>query len=66
MKKYDIFYAGAEKVTTIQATCISKACKNFMETLKNSAKYELRSKAYASIRYADNFSVCSDFVVVEK
>lgn len=66
MKKYDVFYAGGEKATTIQATCITKACKEFIGTLEKPAKYKLDSKVYASIRYVDNFSICSDFVVMEK
>lgn len=65
MKKYDVYYSGGEKIKTIQATCITNACKEFIETLEKPANYKLNSKDYASIIYADNFSICSDFVVVK-
>lgn len=64
MKKYDVYYAGGEKITTIYSTCISKACKSFIETLSKPAKYTINSKELADIRYTDNFSICSDFVVM--
>ncbi len=65
MKKYDVYIAGGENLTTIRSTCISKACKLFIETLEKTAKYSLESKEYASIRYIDNHSICSDFVIME-
>lgn len=64
MKKYDVYYAGGERITTVYATCISKACKSFMETLNKQAKYTLESKEYASIRYNNNYTICSDFVIM--
>lgn len=64
MKKCDVYISGGEKFTAINSTCISKACKSFIETLEKSAKYTLESKEYASIRYSDNYSICSDFVVM--
>lgn len=64
MKKYNIYCAGGEKITTVKATCISKACKAFMATLNKEAKYELDNKEYASIKYTDNFTICSDYVVI--
>lgn len=64
MRKYDIYYAGSEKITTVKATCISKACKSFIDTLSKEAKYELDNKEYASIRYTDNYTICSDYVVM--
>lgn len=64
MKKYDIYYAGGEKITTIYSTCVSKACKSFIETLRKPAKYTIDNKELAGIRYTDNFSICSNFVVM--
>ena len=64
MKKYDIYISGSEKIATVKATCISKACKNFIETLGRKATYTLVNTDYATIRYTDNFSVCSNYVVM--
>ncbi len=65
MKKYDVYVSGGEKITEIYSACISKACKSFVETLEKSAKYALKSKEYATIRYDDNHSVCNDFLIME-
>lgn len=65
MKKYDVYFAGGTKIKTIEATCISKACKAFIAELSKKSTYELCGRSYASIRYKDNYSVCSDFVVME-
>ena len=65
MKKYDVYFAGGTKIKIVEATCISKACKSFIAELLKEAKYELRGRSCASIRYKDNYSVCSDFVVME-
>ncbi len=65
MKRYDIYFAGGEKATTIFASCITKACKSFIETLEKEAVYKLNGKEYASIRYRDNHTICNDFVVME-
>jgi hypothetical protein len=65
MKKYDVYIAGGEKIESICATCITKACKSFIETLDKQAKYTLQGKEYASIRCVDNYSICSDFVIMQ-
>lgn len=65
MKKYDVYFAGGTKIKTIEATCISKACKEIIAELSKKATYELCGRSYASIRYKDNYSVGSDFVVME-
>ena len=65
MKRYDIYFAGGEKATTIFASCITKACKSFIETLEKEAVYKLNGKDYASIRYKSNHSICNDFVVMK-
>ena len=65
MKRYDIYISGSERILTIYSTCISKACKSFIGTLKKPAKYTLQSKQYASIRYTDNYTILSDYVVME-
>lgn len=65
MKRYDIYISGGERIFTIYSTCISKACKSFIGTLKKPAKYTLQSKEYASISYTDNYTISSNFVVME-
>ena len=65
MKRYDIYISGSERILTIYSTCISKACKSSINTLKKPAKYTLQSKQYASIRYTDNYRILSDYVVME-
>ena len=65
IKTYAIYKAGSTQVGTICATCITKAVKQFIETLENPASFELSSKAQASIRYIDNYNVMGDFVAVE-
>lgn len=64
-KRYDIFIVGSVKTDTIYASCISKAAKQFIETLEKEAKYTLCGKQYASIRFNDNYSICSDYVIIE-
>ncbi len=66
MKKYDVYVSGGEKFTEIYSTCISKACKSFVETLKKPAKYALESKEYATIKYTDTHSICNDFLIMEQ
>lgn len=65
MKKYDVYFAGGTKIKTIEATCISKACKAIIAELEKEAKCELFGCSYASIRYKDNYSISSDFVVMK-
>lgn len=65
MKKYNVYIAGGEKISEIYSSCITKACKSFIETLKKPAKYELYSREMASIRYTDNFTMTGNFVVIE-
>ena len=66
IKTYDVYIAGSEKIDTVHATCITKACKKFMETLEKQAKYKRVTSDYATISYIDNYSICSDFVVMEQ
>lgn len=65
MKRYDIYFAGGEKIATIFGSSIGKACESFIKTLKKEARYKIDSRDYASIRYRDNYSICDDFVVLE-
>lgn len=65
MKKYNVYFAGGEKIKTISATCITKACKAVIAELGKEAKYELYNRSFANIRCKDNHSICSDFVVTE-
>lgn len=66
MKRYNVYIAGSTKIDTVQATCITKACKRFIETLEKAARYELDSREQARIRYTDNYSICSNFVIIEQ
>ena len=66
MKKYDVYIAGSTKIDTVEATCITKACKKFMETLEKQSKYKRVTSDWATISYSDNHSICSDFVVMEQ
>ena len=66
IKKYDVFISGGEKIGTVLATCITRACKGFIGTLDKEAKYELYSKCHASVRYVDNFTICGDYVIMEQ
>lgn len=66
MNKYEIAIAGSVTVGTVYATCISKACKSFIETLEKEAEYNLITREHATIRYTDNYSICSDFVVMKR
>lgn len=66
MKKYDVYVSGSTKVSEIHATCITKACKQFISNLDKPCKYELYNKVHATIRYYDNHSIYSNFVIMEK
>ena len=65
MKRYDVYISGGEKINSVYSSCISNACKSFIETLKKPAKYTLQSKEYASIRHTDNYTIQSDYVVMK-
>lgn len=65
MKSYDVFRAGSIKCGTVYASCITKACKSYMETLDRPVKCELRNRESASIRYLDNYTICSDYIIME-
>lgn len=64
-KRYDVYYAGGAKITSIYASCISNACKQFIENKNLKAKFLLDSKQQAKIRNAENYSFMSDYVVTE-
>ena len=67
IRKYEVYHAGSTTTgTIISETCITKAIKRFSQTLSRPAKYFLYNKSVAAIRYADNHSIDSDFVVLEK
>ena len=63
MKTYEIYESGSKRVGTINATTITKAAKQFISTLEKKAKYNLHSREVCSIRYSDNRSVMSNFIV---
>lgn len=66
MKSYGIFYAGGSKITTVKAGCITKACKAFMEQFNKSYRIKKYSCDYATISFYDNYSICSDYVVISE
>lgn len=65
MKNYHVFEAGGAQIDKVRETCITKAVKKFASTLNRPVKYELYSKAQASVRYADNRSITGNFVIYE-
>ncbi len=64
-KMYAVSYAGGERITTVASTCISKACKTFMYDYNVDGKITLDSREQARIRYLNNDSIMSDFVLIE-
>lgn len=66
MKTYNIFKPGSTQIGKIKATCITKAVKIFINGLEKPAKYELNGHQYASIRFLDNYTICSDFIIMEE
>ena len=64
-KNYDIYYSGSAKITSVCASCISKACKKFIDSNSLNAKYSLDSDQQAKIRCSGNYSIASDYVVIE-
>lgn len=64
-KLYTVYEAGGGKVCTIFASCITKATKRFITTLDQPAKYELMNRFHATVRYNNNHTISSDFVITE-
>lgn len=64
-KTYDIYIAGSTKIDTVHTTCISKACKTFIERIEKKASYKVITKEYATITCDDHHGIGSDFVVME-
>ena len=65
MKPYKVFDSGSAQIATINATCITKAVKQFVATLDKQTSYSLQSSQQASISYSDSYSAMSDFVIYE-
>ncbi|WP_088187530.1 hypothetical protein [Desulfosporosinus sp. FKA] len=65
IKQYKVFKAGSTQIGTLYDTCITKAAKQFIDTLGKPANYQLFSKEQASVRYNDNYNAMSDFVIYE-
>lgn len=53
-----------KKIITIYATCISKACKDFVSTLDGKAGYKIDGMDSATIKYSDNHSIYGDFIIM--
>ena len=51
MKRYDIYISGSERICTIYSTCISKACKSFIGTLKKPDGKDNKSEERCSSGY---------------
>lgn len=64
-KKYSVAYAGGVDISVIYATCITSACKKFISTLEEKAKYSLYSKTQGHIRLESTLGVYSDFVIIQ-
>jgi hypothetical protein len=64
-KLYKVFEAGGSQLTTLHATCITKAIKRFITTIEEPVSYELQSKQQAVIRYKGSRLATSDFVIYE-
>lgn len=64
LKSYVVYAAGSEKVTTILETSIYEACVKFIQMLDKNAAYKVEQKDFAIIRYNNNSSICSDFMVM--
>ena len=62
IKKGLVFEAECGKLSDSFDT---KTCKSFIQTLDKQAKYTLQGKEYATISYTDNYSICSDFVILQ-
>jgi len=65
LKTYNVYRSGGTKVATIKATCISKASKQFIDTLDKKAKYKTEDAYMSEIRYTDNYTIMSDFIVMQ-
>ena len=65
MKRYDVYISGGEKINSVYSSCISNACESFIRTLENPARYTLQSKEYASIRFTDNYTISSDYLIIK-
>nr|DAE94827.1 MAG TPA: hypothetical protein [Caudoviricetes sp.] len=66
MKNYNVYYSGGSKITTVKASCVIKACKAFMEQFNKPYKIEKYGYDYVAIRFCDNYSICSDYVVISE
>lgn len=53
-------------MTIVKASCVIKACKAFMEQFNKPYKIEKYGYDYAAIRFCDNYSICSDYVVISE
>ena len=65
MKQYAVFNSGSTWECILKNTCITKATKEFIKTLQKPATFDLHNKHMARIYYKDNYSITSDFVIME-
>jgi len=65
MKQYAVFNSEGTRECILKNTCITKATKDFIKTLQKPAKFDLHNKHMARIYYKDNYSITSDFVIME-
>lgn len=66
MKTYAIYKSGSTFLKTISNTTIRKAAKEFIATLDKPSSCNIVNSEYASIIYKGNYTIMSDFVIMQK
>lgn len=64
MNTYEIYIAGSTKIETVRAKNIKTACEDFVKTLSKDALYRVVNSDYATVRYTDNYSISSNYVIM--
>lgn len=65
MKIYNIHRKESGKISTIGASCIKNAIKQFTCTLERPTNHRLYNLKLASVYYIDSCSTMSDYVIIE-
>lgn len=66
IKSYEAYYSGSIFHSFLRATCITKAIKQFIKDNNLVATFELYSAQGGSVRLKDNYSICNDYIVLER
>lgn len=66
MKLFSVYRSGSTKILDISATCVTKACQQFIQTLDRpaGASFKVHNPEYASLWYLDNHTIMSDYVIM--